>query len=58
MVTEGKLQPVIAGTLTLKDAEKAQQMLLDKKVTGRIVLLPNKETQLNDISSTKVNSKL
>jgi len=57
MVEEGKLQPVVAGTVSLKDAEKAQQMLLDKSVTGRIVLLPNKETE-TDIKQVPLKSKL
>jgi len=40
MVTSNLLKPVIGAVLPLKDAEKAQKMLENKEVTGRVVLVP------------------
>ena len=36
----GKIKPLIAETLPLEQAPQAQQMLLEAKVRGKILLLP------------------
>jgi acryloyl-coenzyme A reductase len=38
LVTEKKIRPVVAEVMPLSDVAKAQQMLYDRQVTGRLVL--------------------
>ena len=38
LVTEKKIRPIVAYVMPLSDAAKAQQMLYDRQVTGRLVL--------------------
>ena len=40
-LVEGKINPVIAKRLPLVDAQQAQELLLEAKVTGKIVLMCN-----------------
>jgi NADPH:quinone reductase-like Zn-dependent oxidoreductase len=39
LLKEGKIQPEIGKVMQLQDAHNAQQMLLDFKVQGKIVLV-------------------
>ena len=38
LVTEKKIRPIVAGVMPLNEVAKAQQMLYDREVTGRLVL--------------------
>ena len=42
LVENGLLKPILAHVMPLKDALKAQSMLENQQVAGRIVLIPNK----------------
>ncbi len=42
MATEGRLNPYVSGRYSLEDAPQALRALLDRKVTGKVVIEPNR----------------
>ena len=42
LASEGRLNPYVSGRYTLEQAPQALRALLDRKVTGKVVIEPNR----------------